>query len=355
MNEQTACILYEYNDKLDLLAKNRLNGISDCGEINHLIDEPSEDIIINLLNSELDCCQREAIIKGCREIFSGVFAAITSSNISEEIHSNIIRVCRVINLAKPPELISLAHALLVLAIDSREIRLDVKLAAMRAVLGYPQEETYLPVWEKAIQHDELASYAFNGICKVCKSGPLVDKFFIFLWTKSICDNWKTNILIITKLLLASGQINTITNAIEHFKNTLVWSKFTDKLSRAEWGKKLLSDNASNVSTHEIYAVHNHKPHEFIIGELFHNILGRHHITSSSSRIIPNKIQDKYAEWISKFTGELEVKKPTIIKIEPKLYSDLDNPEQFDYNYWTEPSENKNEKRYCHTFKNNLPC
>ncbi len=160
------------------------------------LDEPSEDLVIQLLRDE-DLAEetRPAVIAGCEAVYSKLLAWLASpanSDGPDNLTETATRLCRVIDVAEPKELRGHADAVLNLALNATSLPSGVLAAAVRAGMAFGCTPEHVPAWEQVLKREEVAAYAFNALLAIDPRADRVSDALAFLWQKQLCEKWNVD-------------------------------------------------------------------------------------------------------------------------------------------------------------------
>ena len=160
------------------------------------IDEPSEDLVIQLLrNDVLPKETRRAVISGCELVYSKLLAWLAApdhSNGGETIAETATRLCRVVDVAEPNELRGHADAMLNLALSAADLPSGVLPATVRAGMAHGCTPDHIPVWEQVLKREEVAAYAFNALLAIDPLADRIARSLAYLWQKELCEKWNVD-------------------------------------------------------------------------------------------------------------------------------------------------------------------
>ena len=156
-------------------------------------EESSEDLIIQLLRAnDLDSTIRAAIIAGCKEVYAQLWHWLVSPETCPtpgQPDEVAVRLCSVVDVAAPEGLQGPADSLLTLALDTPDVSSEVRKAAVRAAMGYPQAEAQVSLWEGVLRCPEVAAYGFNALLSIDPHSPRIERALKELWRRQVRDNW----------------------------------------------------------------------------------------------------------------------------------------------------------------------
>ena len=159
-------------------------------------EEPSEDLLIQLLRSDdLDAAIRDAIIAGCKEVYVRLWQWLVSPETCPspgQPDEVAVRLSSVVDVTAPEGLRGPADSLLTLALDAPEVSSDVRKAAVRAAMGYPQTEAQVSLWERVLRCPEVAAYGFNALLSIDPHSPRIERALKELWRRQVVDGWSVD-------------------------------------------------------------------------------------------------------------------------------------------------------------------
>lgn len=236
-------------EEVRALARCRLLGEDTIPVGGGYLEEPSEDLVIQLLGS--DDLQREtyaAVIAGCCDVYGELLRWLAvpvprdASFGGEEI---AIRLCRVVDVAAPEALRPQADAFLELALGTADLSAPVLPAAVRASMAYGCTASHVPMWERLLQRPEVAAYAFSALLQIDPHAKRIEEGLVTLWRKQLCEGWNVDTAFLMRQAARARQSeSTIGRVLRRLDNEL--SKLPEpeqlrrtlhqQLQRREWSQ-----------------------------------------------------------------------------------------------------------------------
>ena len=182
------------------------------------LDEPSEDVVIQLLRKDdLQEEARRAVIAGCELVYSRLLAWLAAPDHSgggEDLAEAASRLCRVVDVAEPNELRGHADAMLNLALSATVLPSGVLAAAVRAGMAFGCTPEHVPVWEQVLEREEVAAYAFSALLAIDPQADRVANALAHLWQKQLCSKWNVDTeFLARKAARLSGSDEVIMHAL----------------------------------------------------------------------------------------------------------------------------------------------
>lgn len=160
------------------------------------LDEPSEDVVIQLLrNNGLPEETRQAVIAGCELVYSRLLASLAAPDHTDgwdNLAETATRLCRVVDVAEPNELRGHADAMLNLALSATALPVGVLAAAVRAGMAFGCTPERVPVWEQVLERREVAAYAFSALLAIDPRADRVSNALAYLRQKQLCEKWNVD-------------------------------------------------------------------------------------------------------------------------------------------------------------------
>ncbi len=179
---------------------------------NRHVDEPSEDLVIQLLrNDDLAEETRLAVISGCELVYSELLAWLAApvhTDGGERIAETATRLCRVVDIAEPAELRGHADAMLNLALNVQDLPTGVLSATVRAGMAYGCTADHIPMWQQALERPEVAAYAFNALVAIDPHADRVDAALDMLQEKQAHGGWNVNTDLLSRRVNRARQVDT---------------------------------------------------------------------------------------------------------------------------------------------------
>ena len=213
------------------------------------IDEPSEDVVIQLLRKDdLPEETRRAVIAGCELVYSRLLASLAAPDHTDgrdNLAETATRLCRVVDVAEPNELRGHAHAMLNLALSATALPSGVLAAAVRAGMAFGCTPQHVPVWEQVLEREEVAAYAFNALLAIDPRADRVVNALAYLWQKQLGEKWNVDTAFLArKAARLSGSEAIIHRALYTLHCELValphgqdfQTELLDSLARRSWSQ-----------------------------------------------------------------------------------------------------------------------
>jgi len=214
--------------------------------------EPSENFVIELLiDDRLPAEKRVAVIAGCEEIYGEVLrwlAQPTNTGDAPDWVDTTIRLCRVVDMAKPAELSRHVTWLLSPAMDSPRIDMEVRAAAFRAAMAYSTSKDQYPLWERVLGFPELAAYGFNAILTIDPQSYRVEACLRQLWVRQLEEDWPIDCAFLTRRAARESGSNRLTADVIQWladkyhvgtRPVPTWAKLIHELDRRDWSREWL--------------------------------------------------------------------------------------------------------------------
>ena len=253
-------------DQVRELTARRILGEDTAPVGSRHLDEPSEDVVIQLLrNDGLPEETRRAVIAGCETVYSKLLAWLAAPDHSDggdNLAEAATRLCRVVDVAEPNELRGHADAMLNLALSVTVLPSGVLAAVVRAGMAFGCTPGHVPVWEQVLEREEVAAYAFNALLEIDPRADRVPQALTFLWQKQLCKKWNVDTAFLArKAARSSGSEGVIRRALfglyrefaalphgQDFQTELL-----DSLARRSWsqGWKDYVPEAHNDTSREV--------------------------------------------------------------------------------------------------------
>jgi hypothetical protein len=161
--------------------------------IGYFFDEPSEDLIIQLLLAkELTAERRCAVIDGCRDVFVCISNQILTFNYSTpSTDATAMRLARVMDATGCAELSPLATIFFSCVLSIENISDDILLAAAIAALSGVKrgDEVQIPWWSAAVHRSAIAAYGFMGLLSIDPYSPRIAQALEELWVRQLINQW----------------------------------------------------------------------------------------------------------------------------------------------------------------------
>lgn len=180
-------------------ARNRILGTDIASFGSGHSTEPSEDVVIQLLgNPELETEKREAVIRGCIDIYEKIWILLGESNWIENITEwkhIFVSLCRVVDVSQPLELKRYAKLLVIRLIEEKlyfEKFYSSELfgASVRGYMAYAQQEKNIRFLEEEIlTNKDVAAYGFNALLDIDPGHHCIEEHLCELWRLQREENW----------------------------------------------------------------------------------------------------------------------------------------------------------------------
>jgi len=160
--------------------------------------EAPEDPVIELLRSEaVSEHRRAAIIAGCRDALARVLddAVRMAGSSSQE---RMRRVCRVLDVAAPPELRAPAEALFRISVADETLPESLVAAAARACTGYPPEPAQIYLWQLGMRRTGSAAFSLLALLRDSEGHMRVGEGLRALWVRRIRDGWQVDTAVLAR-------------------------------------------------------------------------------------------------------------------------------------------------------------
>ena len=213
------------------------------------VDEPSEDVVIQLLRKDdLPEESRRAVIAGCELVYSKLLASLAAPDHSDggdNLAEAATRLCRVVDVAEPNELRGHADAMLNLALSATAPPSGVLAAVVRAGMAFGCTPEHVPVWEQVLKREEVAAYAFNALLAIDPRADRVANALAYLWQKQLCKKWNIDTAFLArKAARLSGSEAVIRDALTAASRELAalphgqdsQTELLDSLARRSWSQ-----------------------------------------------------------------------------------------------------------------------
>lgn len=209
-------------------------------------EEPSEDVIIQLLRAgDLDSTIRDAIIAGCKKVYARLWhwlvlpETCSSPGQPDEV---AVRLCSVVDVTAPEGLQGPADSLLTLALDTPDVSSDVRKAAVRAAMGYPQSEAQVSLWERVLKRPEVAAYGFNALLSIDPRSPRIERALKELWRRQIIDDWPVDTAFLARRAarerdsdsIITGVLSALRREFGSSDGQKYWKSIEAELQRRPW-------------------------------------------------------------------------------------------------------------------------
>jgi len=228
------------------LTRNRLLGEDVAPVENSYTDEPSEDLVIQLLkNGDLPEAIRKAVTAGLMDVFLDLQknALLHRDNTTQRDWRTVaVRFCATLDVASPPELGSVANALLDLVLGHSGLKRAFLAPAVRATMGYSQTSDRIPAWEKILNDEpSVAAYAFNVLLTIDAQSPRIEQYLKTLWEKEILEDWPVDTaFLMRRAWRKRADDSIVVNVLQWLRgNRRAWDGVLSKLQRREWSRNWL--------------------------------------------------------------------------------------------------------------------
>jgi len=213
--------------------------------------EPAEDLVIQLLRiQDLAPESRSSILTACRHVYGRLVASLGSPKEADAGRwaDVALRLCRVVDATSPDELRGLAKGFLGFATETDCLAPEVRTAAVRAAMGYPQSQQQIPLWEQLLDHRSLAGYAFNALLSIDPHSPRIEGALETLWRKQFLHRWPVDTAFLAR---RASRAARSTRAIARVLSTFyregqtssggahLWRQIGAELARRPWTREWL--------------------------------------------------------------------------------------------------------------------
>lgn len=212
------------------------------------LDEPAEDLVIQLLGTQ-DI--GESVLDGCMEVYGELLSRLASlgqTPLEQEWAAIAVRLCRVVDVVSPQELESHADSLLTLALANRSMESNVVRAAVRASMAYELGEDHVRRWKSVLERREVAAYGFNALLKINPHAERIVESLKVLWRRQVLDEWPVDTAF---LMRRAAREQRSTDVIARVLSSLrtedhatpegdkCWPKVKAEVERRAWSRKWL--------------------------------------------------------------------------------------------------------------------
>ncbi len=157
-----------------------------------------EDFIIQLLDyTGLEKDKRALIIDSCREVYKDMLENFNNSS-QEDYKSCLINLCRVIDMAGPPELEKETRQFFNHALSLDFILSENLGASVRAFMSYAKQPDIKFIEDEILTNKEICVYGFNSMLDVGQTSDKIYEYLKELYQKQYNDDWPVNCIFLTK-------------------------------------------------------------------------------------------------------------------------------------------------------------
>ena len=177
---------------IQTLAKERILGISMIPVGSGYFDEPSEDLLIQVLrNDSLPECYHRAVINGCIDIYEEAKSWLFDNprQLNENHIDAFTRLCSIVDMTSPVELKPYSDEFLLSIKEKGDYPKKVFQAAIRAAMGYQIPESERNFWEEIFDIPETAAYAFNALLSINPLSTKINQYLKKLFVKQVKYKW----------------------------------------------------------------------------------------------------------------------------------------------------------------------
>jgi len=214
-------------------------------------DEPSEDLVIQLLRCEdLPEPTGDAVIEGCLHVYGQLFAWLhtTKSFLAPpSMTSTLERACSVADATGHPKLEGSAQALLSFASKTPQFPDGSLWAVVRGALSYvkPSDKTQVSLWETVLRTPSVSAYGFMALLTIDPYSNRIDRALEELFLHQICDAWAVDTPFLMRRAARQRRSNrVIENVLSDLQEQTslpgtasnVWNEITRELARREWSR-----------------------------------------------------------------------------------------------------------------------
>lgn len=233
-------------DRLRELTKQRLLGEDSVSVGTGNSDEPAEDLLIQLFRDDsLEAGSRAAVLAGCKDVYAQLLRWLASPANLEPVKWPDVatRLCRVVDIAAPPELGGRADAMLSLVLDNADVPVEVLTAAVRASMAYEQTEESIPRWKRLLDNPHVAAYAFNALLAINPRMPLIEAALKRLWKRQLLEGWSIDTAFLMRRAIRAQTSEEDKRSLirgvlcELPSSAALWAKLSGELQRREWSRQ----------------------------------------------------------------------------------------------------------------------
>ncbi len=189
-------------DQIRALTASRILGEDTTPVGDGYLEEPSEDLVIQLLRKpDLPAEIRSAVVSGCRAVYARVLASLAAPHASDTTWDPAevaIRLCRVVDVAAPEELVGHANAMLNLVLSVPNLESRIVTASVRASMAFGRTPDHIPLWERVLQRKEVAAYAFNALLEIDPEADRIEEALETLREKRVHEGWNIDTEFLTQ-------------------------------------------------------------------------------------------------------------------------------------------------------------
>jgi hypothetical protein len=243
------------------LVVRRLMGEDMAPVGNGYFDEPSEDLVIQLLRCEdLPGPTGDAVIEGCLHVYGQLFAWLhtTKSLLAPpSMTSTLERACSVADATGHPKLEGSAQALLSFASKTPQFPDGSLWAVVRGALSYvkPSDETQVSLWETVLRTPSVSAYGFMALLTIDPYSNRIDRALVELFLHQVCDAWAVDTAFLMRRAARERQSNRV---IESVLSDLqeqtsppgtasnAWDEITRELKRRDWSREWLPSSPASL-------------------------------------------------------------------------------------------------------------
>ena len=206
--------------------------------------EGPEDLIVRLLReTALAPNARLAMIEACEDVVIHLIRATSTGKdcIDPDLAEAYIRVCRIMDIASPPELSPWAVSALRSVIALSGVDSNILAAAVRSNMGYEPRLMDIPIWEDVLQQPSVAAYAFTSLLRISPYEPRIETFAESLLVNATTANWPVSVLaLLRNLIQAQGADAGACRVLRriHDGHRTAWVVLENELLKKSWSAKL---------------------------------------------------------------------------------------------------------------------
>ncbi len=209
--------------------------------------EPSEDVVIQLLNNpQLECERRCAVLTGCIDVYRIVRERLDDPGWATTIGSFknvILNLCRVIDMSQPGELSKQTKSLLVLLLEDSTCPPELLISVVKAYTAFGRNEKNVRFWEEEVLTNQfVSSYAFNALLDIDPLHARIEKHLCELWSLQVNEHWPVDTgFLMKRAIRLRDSKELIHTVLSELRRHGYWQHIKENLARRPWTKKWLED------------------------------------------------------------------------------------------------------------------
>ena len=202
-------------ERLQAVAEGVLRGsaLTPLSDIPAYAESP-EDALVTLLAPNAPIEARTAVVAACRTVSAEVFGDLLRAGGAEGRAPALGRLCRVAELATPPELRPALRGLLPVVAELRDAAPRTVYEFLSAFSAYEQAEEDIAIWEGLLDAEDFALLAIAAIVRVDPRHPRVAALLSRVWLHALELGWATDVpLLLLRALDLGVDGETVTDIL----------------------------------------------------------------------------------------------------------------------------------------------